>query len=97
MVEDINHQAPSTEIELHITAQQVIRMLDRVAANRGYPLKMWIGTGQELVSLALAQWADEYGVQLEFIKMGKPGQNAFIKRFSRTFGQKSWIFICSEH
>ncbi|MGF7841583.1 integrase core domain-containing protein, partial [Klebsiella pneumoniae] len=39
----------------------------------------------ELVSRALAQWAEEHGVQLEFIKPGKPTQNAFIERFNRTY------------
>ena len=41
--------------------------------------------GPELVSLALAQWAEEHGVMLEFIKPGKPTQNAFIERFNRTY------------
>lgn len=30
---------------------------DRIVANRGYPLKMRIDNGPELVSRALAQWA----------------------------------------
>lgn len=66
-------------------AQQVIRVLDRIVANRGYPLKMWMDNGPELASLALAQWAEEHGVMLEFIKPGKPTQNAFIERFNRTY------------
>ncbi len=43
-----------------------------------YPLKMRMDNGPELVSLALAQWAEEHGVMLEFIQPGKPMQNAFI-------------------
>jgi putative transposase len=53
--------------------------------NRGYPLKMRMDNGPELISLALAQWAEEHGVMLEFIKPGKPTQNAFIERFNRTY------------
>ena len=45
---------------------------------------MRMDNGPELVSLALAQWAEEHGVQLEFIKPGEPTQNAFIERFNRT-------------
>ncbi len=41
--------------------------------------------GPELVSLTLAQWAEEHGVMLEFIRPGKPTQNAFIERFNRTY------------
>jgi putative transposase len=59
-------------------------VLDRSGANCGYPLKMRMDNGSELVSLALAQWAEEPGVQLEFINAGKPTQNDFIERFKRT-------------
>ncbi len=41
--------------------------------------------GAELISLALAQWAEEHGVMLEFIQPGKPTQNAFIERFNRPY------------
>lgn len=54
-------------------------------ANRGYPLKMRMDNGPELVSLALAKWAEEHGVMLEFIKAGEPTHNAFIERFNRTY------------
>jgi putative transposase len=37
--------------------------------------------------LALAEWAEEHGVMLEFIKPGKPMQNGFIERFNRTYRQ----------
>ena len=37
--------------------------------------------GPERVSLTLAQWAEAHGVMLEFIKLGKPTQNAFIERY----------------
>ncbi|SXF38576.1 integrase catalytic subunit [Klebsiella variicola] len=46
---------------------------------------MRMDNGPELVSLTLAQWAEEHGVMLEFIRPGKPTQNAFIERFNRTY------------
>lgn len=85
VVDDFNREALAIEIDLNIPAQRVVRVLDRIVANRGYPLKMRMDNGPELVSLALAQWAEEHGVQLEFIKQGKPTQNAFIERFNRTY------------
>ena len=39
----------------------------------------------ELVSLTLAQWAEEHGVILEFIRPGNPTQNAYIERINRTY------------
>ena len=85
VVDDFNREALKIEIDLNIPAQRVVRVLDRIVANRGYTLKMRMDNGPELVSVALAQWAEEHGVMLEFIKPGKPTQNAFIERFNRTY------------
>lgn len=85
VVDDFNREALAIEIDLSIPAQRVVRVLDRIVANRSYPRKMRMDNGPELVSLALAQWAEEHGVLLEFIKPGKPTQNAFIERFNRTY------------
>lgn len=85
VVDDFNREALAIEIDLNIPSQRVIRGLDRIVANRGYPLKMRKDNRPELVSMLLGQWAEEHGVQLEFIKPGKPTQNAFIERFNRTY------------
>ena len=85
VVDDFNREALALEIDLNIPAQRVVRVLDRIVANRGYPLKMRMDNGPELVSLTLAQWAEEHGVMLDFIRPGKPTQNAFIERFNRTY------------
>lgn len=55
VVDDFNHEALALEIDLNIPAQRVVRMLDRIVANRGYLLKMRMDNGPELISLALAQ------------------------------------------
>ncbi|HCA9669002.1 TPA: transposase family protein [Klebsiella variicola subsp. variicola] len=85
VVDDFNREALALEIDLNIPAQRVVRVLDRIVANRGYPLKMRMDNGPELVSLTLAQWAEEHGVMLDFIRPGKSTQNAFIERFNRTY------------
>ncbi len=79
MVDDYNREALVIEIDLNIPVQRVVRVLDRIVANRVYPLKMRMDNGPELISLTLAQWAEEHGVMLEFIRPGKPTQNAFIE------------------
>ncbi len=85
VVDDFNREALSIEIDLNTPAQRVIRVLDRIVASCGYPLKMRMDNGPEFISLTLAQWTEDHGVQLEFIKPGKPTQNAFIERFNRTY------------
>lgn len=83
-MDDFNREALAIEIDLNILALRVVRVLDKIVATRGYPLKMRMDNGPELISLALAQWAEDHGVMLEFIKPGKPMQNAFIEQFRNT-------------
>ncbi|RBP57046.1 integrase-like protein [Brenneria salicis ATCC 15712 = DSM 30166] len=85
VVDDYNREALAIEIDLNIPAQRVIRVLDRIVADRGCPHKLRMDNGPEFISLALDEWAESRNVELEFIKPGKPTQNAFIERFNRTY------------
>ena len=70
MVDDFNREALVIGIDLYIPAQRVVRMLDRIVVNRGYPLKMRMDNGPELASLTLAHCAEEHGVMLKFMRSG---------------------------
>tara|TARA_R100000687_G_scaffold82893_1_gene83725 strand:+ start:1906 stop:2619 length:714 start_codon:yes stop_codon:yes gene_type:complete len=85
VVDDFNREALAIEVDLNLPALRVIRTLDRAAAWRGYPKKLRMDNGPEFISTALAEWAEENGVELEFIKPGKPTQNSYIERFNRTY------------
>jgi hypothetical protein len=45
----------------------------------------------ELISLALAQWAADHGVMLEFIKPGKPCKTHLSNGLTERSGPKYWI------
>ncbi|MDI7988371.1 DDE-type integrase/transposase/recombinase, partial [Salmonella enterica subsp. enterica serovar Kentucky] len=83
--DDFNREALSIEIDLNLPAPRVVRVLDRIAANRGYPAMLRMDNGPEFISLALTEWAEKHAVKLVFIQPGKPTQNAFIERFNRTY------------
>jgi putative transposase len=85
VVDDVNREALSIEIDLNLPAPRAIRVLDRIAANRGCPAMLRMDNGPEFISLALAEWAEKHAVKLEFIQPGKPTQNAFIERFNRAY------------
>ena len=40
VVDDFNREALSIEIDLNLPAPRVVRVLDRIAANRGYPVML---------------------------------------------------------
>lgn len=85
MLDEFNRAALAIEIDLNLPAQRVILVLERIAVNWGYPLKLSMNNGSEFISLVIAEWAETRDVALEFIKPRKPIQNAFIERFNRTY------------
>lgn len=52
------------------------------------PAKLHLDNGPELVSVALADWAERRGVALGFIQPGKPTQKSFIEHFNRTYREE---------
>lgn len=85
VVDDFNRELLAIEVDFNLPAARVVRTLDRIAATRGYPLKLRLDNGPEFISVTLAGWAEQHGVTLEFIKPGKPMQNGFIERFNRSY------------
>ena len=85
LVDDFNREVLAIEVDLNLPSKRVIRVLERAIAWRGYPNKLRMDNGPEFISTELAEWADEHGVTLEFIKPGKPTQNSYVERFNRTY------------
>ncbi|WP_154666890.1 IS3 family transposase [Chania multitudinisentens] len=80
VVDDFNREALAIEADLNIPAHRVVRILERLSAERG----IRSDNGPELTAAALAEWAECHGVILDFIQPGKPMQNGFIERFNKT-------------
>jgi putative transposase len=56
--------------------------LDRALEDRTPPRSITVDHGTEFMSRALEGWAYQRGVQLEFIRRGRPVENAFIEAFN---------------
>lgn len=85
VVDDFNWEVLPIEIDLNLPAPRVIRVLERIIAWRGYPAKLRMDNGPEFISIALADWAEQHGIELEFIKPGTPTRNSHVERFNRTY------------
>lgn len=85
VLDDFSREVLAAEVDTNLPAARVIRVLERTAAWRGYPAKLRMDNGPEFVSVQLAGWAEQHGVELEFIQPGKPTQNSYVERFNRTF------------
>ena len=74
------------EFALEVAARQsgrsVGKALDRVFNSATVPRSITVDHGTEFQSRALEDWAYRRGVQLDFIRPGKPVENAYIESFN---------------
>ena len=88
LVDDCTRECPAIEVDFSLSGERVVRVLDRVAATRGYPNAIVCDNGPEFVGAALDTWAHDHGVVLDFIDPGKPVQNPCIESFNGTFREE---------
>lgn len=65
-----------------LSGWRVIHVLERVAADRGLPKSIVCDSGPEFAGKAMDRWAYERGVVLQFIRPGKPIENAYCESFN---------------
>jgi putative transposase len=81
-VDDFTRESPAIAVDFSLPGERVVRVLDDVAATRGYPTVIVCDNGPEFAGEALDQWAHTRAVALQFIQPGKPIQNAFAESFN---------------
>lgn len=83
VVDDATRECLAIEVDTSLTGARTARVLDRIAAERGaYPSRLVLDNGPECTSRALDLWAYEHGVELVFIRPGKPIENCFVESFN---------------
>ena len=77
----------STVIDPRFTyrSEDVVEALDRACGQLGYPKASRVDQGTELLSRNLDLWAYAHCVTLDFSRLGKPTDNAFIEAFNGRF------------
>ena len=82
VVDQWSRQSPMLEVASSMSGATVGVALDRVLAAGAAPRSITVDHGTEFMSRALEDWAYQRGVQLDFIRPGKPVENAFIESFN---------------
>jgi putative transposase len=85
VVDDFTRECVAIEVDTSISGERVGRVLDRVIARRGAPKTLIVDNGPEFTSRALDAWAYRRGIQLDFIRPGKPVENCFVESFNGKF------------
>ena len=88
VVDHFTRESPVIEVDLSLPGARVAQVLDRVGGRRGLPRSIRVDNGPEFTGRALDEWAHRRGVKLEFIRPGKPVENAFIESFNGRIRQE---------
>lgn len=85
LVDDFDRESPAIEVDTSMGGRRVVRVMNRLVESRGAPEVVTIDNGTEFDSKAMDEWAFENGVRLNFIRPGKPNENAYIESFNGKF------------
>lgn len=83
VVDEFTREALAIEVERSIDADYVVRVLDRLAHERGVaPRYVRFDHGPEFIAYAVADWCRFNGTGTVFIDPGCPWQNGFVESFN---------------
>jgi putative transposase len=88
IVDDCTRECLAIEVDTSLPGLRVKAVLDRLADTRGLPQSITVDSGPEFDGKVLDQWACRTGVQLSFIRPGKPNEKAYIDSFNGKFRDK---------
>jgi putative transposase len=81
IVDDYSRECPVIEVDTSLGGARVVSVLERLAETRGLPNVITTDNGPEFTGRALDEWAYRKGVKLNFIRPGKPIENAYAESF----------------
>lgn len=79
VVDDFTRECLTMHVDFSIPGQSVTRALEKIGR---LPKTFNIDNGSEFTGKAMDAWAFERGIKLDFIRPGKPNENAFIESFN---------------
>ena len=88
IMDDFNREIIAQEADTSLPATRVIRVLERVCAEYGLPKAIRSDNGPEFVSHAMKRWCEQQGIDHQFIRPGKPTENAYVERSHRTLREE---------
>ncbi len=85
MIDTFSRYVPILDPRFSYRGEDVVKTLDRVCKEIGYPKTIRVDQGSEFISRDMDLWAYHNGVTLDFSRPGKPTDNAFIESFNGRF------------
>jgi putative transposase len=88
IVDHFSRESVAIEVGASLTGQHVVEVLRRLNRLGRRPRWITVDNGSEFISKVLDQWAHWHKVQLDFIRPGRPVENAFVESFNGRFRQE---------
>jgi putative transposase len=85
IVDDFTRDSIAIEVDFSLTADRVVWVLSRLAAEHGLAPTLKLDNGSEFTSNAMLGWAAKAAVKLHFIDHGRPMQNGSVESFNGRF------------
>jgi putative transposase len=85
IVDDFTRECVAIEVDRSLPGLRVTRVLDRLHGMIGLPRTIVVDNGPEFAGRTLDAWAYTRGVELRFIRPGKPIENAYVESFNGKF------------
>lgn len=82
IVDDCTRYCPAIVVDFGLGGERVIATLDELGKGQRLPATLVCDNGPEFTSQALDQWAYHRGITLQFIRPGKPIENAYVESFN---------------
>jgi putative transposase len=82
VVDQYTRECLCVHAERSQTGKKVAEQLSQIIARQGVPESITSDNGSEFVGKAMEVWSHENGVKLDFIRPGKPVENAFVESFN---------------
>jgi putative transposase len=85
LVDDFTRECIAIEVGPSLPAWRITPALDRVIRERGKPRSLVCDNGPEFAGRIFDAWAHANAIALQFIRPGKPVENAFVESFNGRF------------
>lgn len=82
IVDTCTRECVAIELDRSLGGHRVVEVLEQLALTRARPQRIIVDNGPEFHSRALDAWSHRHAVKLQFIRPGKPVENAFIESFN---------------
>jgi len=82
VIDQFTKECPVIEVDYSLPGLRVARALEWLLITRQRPAAITVDNGPEFAGKVLDRWAYENKVKLDFIRPGKPVENAYVESFN---------------